>query len=99
MAKTARKTVEVGTLLYRLNYFLKNDRGSVEEREIMIAFIEGVLQDSGNYRGFAYLPAEDYPGEVDGLGTRRRYFVSGTVDADYEAAADLIKKHYYGQGI
>jgi hypothetical protein len=99
MAKTARKTIEVGTLLHRVNYFLKNDRGSVDEREIMIAFIEGVLHDSGNYRGFAYLPAEDYPGEVDGLGTRRRYFVSGTVDADYEAAAALIQKHYPARGV
>ena len=99
MAKTARKTIEVGTLLHRVNYFLKNDKGSVDERDVMIAFIEGVLQDSGNYRGFAYLPAEDYPGEVDGLGTRRRYFVSGTVDADYEAAADLIRKHYPAQGV
>ena len=97
--KNARKTVEVGTLLYRLNYFLKNDKGSVDEREVMCSFVEGILHDTGNYRGFAYLPKEDYPGEVDGLGTRRRYFVSGTVDADYEAAADLIKKHYYGQGI
>ncbi len=88
----ARKTIEVGTLLHRVNYFLKNDKGSVDEREIMIAFIEGVLHDSGNYRGFAYLPAEDYPGEVDGLGTRRRYFVSGTIDADYEAQDLNIKK-------
>jgi hypothetical protein len=74
-----------------LNYFLKNDRGSADQREIMIAFVEGVLQDTGNYRGFAYLPAENYPGETDGLGTRRHYFVSGTIDADYEAAANLIK--------
>ena len=99
MAKPARKTIAVGTLLHRLNYFLANDRGTADEREIMISFVEGILFDTGNYRGFAYLPAEDYPGEVDGLGTRRRYFVSGTIDADYEAAADLIRKHYPARGV
>jgi len=86
-----RKTVEVGKLVYRLNYFLKHDMGSADQREIMIAFVEGILQETGNYRGFAYLPSEDYPNEVDGLGTRRHYFVSGTVDADYEAAKGVAQ--------
>jgi hypothetical protein len=94
----ARKTIEVGTLLHRLNYFLANDRGTPDEREIMISFVEGILHDTGNYRGYRYI---DSPvmGEVDSLGTRRYYFVSGACQADYDAAADLIAKHYYGRGV
>ena len=98
MAKPARKTIEVGTLLHRLNYFLKNDRGTADEREIMISFVEGILHDTGNYRGYRYIesPVE---GEVDGLGSRRFYFVSGKIQEDYEAAKALIEKHYYGRGV
>ena len=97
MAKIARKTVEVGTLLYRLNYFLENDRGTAEEREIMIMFVEGILHDTGNYRGYRYI--EGPGGEADGLGSRRYYFVGSKIQEDYDAAADLIAKHYYGRGV
>jgi hypothetical protein len=95
MAKIARKTVEVGTLLRRVNFFLENGNGSPDEREVMCTFIEGVLHDTGNYRGYAYLDTA----EIEGNGTRRRYFVSGKIDADYEAADALIQKHYYGRGV
>ena len=95
----ARKTIEVGTLLHRVNYFLKNDRGTPDEREVMCSFIEGVLHDTGNYRGFRYLDSKDYPDEVVYAGSRRHYFVSSKIDADYEAAADLIKKHYPARGV
>ena len=97
MAKPARKTIEVGTLLHRLNYFLANDKGTAEEREIMISFVEGILHDTGNYRGYRYIDGPD--GEVDGLGSRRYYFVSGKIQEDYDAAAELIAKHYYGRGV
>ena len=94
----ARKTIEVGTLLHRLNYFLANDRGTPEERDIMIMFVEGILHDTGNYFGYRYIesPVE---GEVDGLGTRRYYFVGPRIQNDYDAAAELIVKHYYGRGV
>jgi len=94
-----RKTIEVGTLLHRLNYFLKHDKGSVDEREVMCQFVEGVLHDTGNYEGYRYLDAQEYEGEVEGLGSRRFYFVSSKIQADYDAAAELIQKHYYGRGI
>ena len=97
MPKPARKTIEVGTLLYRLNYFLANDRGTADEREIMISFVEGILHDTGNYRGFRYIEGPD--GEAAGLGSRRYYFVSGKIQEDYDAAAELIAKHYYGRGV
>jgi hypothetical protein len=95
MAKIARKTVEVGTLLRRVNYFLKNANSTPDEREVLCTFIEGVLHDTGNYRGYAYLDTA----EIEGNGSRRHYFVSGKIDADYEAAAALVAKHYYGKGI
>ena len=95
MAKPARKTIEVGTLLHRLNYFLANDRGSADQREIMASFVEGILHDTGNYRGYRYLDTD----EIEGNGSRRYYFVSSKIQEDYDAAADLIAKHYPARGV
>ena len=95
MAKIARKTVEVGTLLRRVNFFLASENSTADEREVMCTFIEGVLFDTGNYRGYCYLDTA----EIEGNGSRRHYFVSGKIDEDYEAADQLIQKHYYGRGI
>jgi hypothetical protein len=78
-----------------VNYFLKNDRSTADEREVMCTFIEGVLHDTGNYMGYAYLNTD----EICGNGSRRHYFVSPKIDEDYEAAAALIEKHYYGRGV
>ena len=91
MARPARKTVSVGTLLYRLNYFLANDRGTPEEREVMIAFVEGILTDTGNYRGYRYLDTD----EVAGSGSRRFYFVSGAIAEDYYAAETASKSSVF----
>jgi hypothetical protein len=84
----ARKTIEVGPLLSRLNYFLASDKSTADEREVMCQFVEGILHDTGNYRGYRYLDTS----EIDGNGTRRYYFVSGTIDADYEANVRSINK-------
>lgn len=82
--KPARKTIEVGKVLKMANTFLAAHNTTADEREAIAYFIEGVLFESGNYRGYAYLPEHNYPDEVDGLGSRRRYFVSSTIDADYD---------------
>lgn len=95
MAKTKRKTIEVGTLLYRLNYFLASDKSTAEEREVMCTFIEGVLHDTGIYEGYRYLDTD----EIEGNGSRRFYFVSGKIEDEYAAAAALVEKHYYGRGV
>jgi len=95
MAKIARKTIEVGTLLHRLNYFLASEHSTPEEREVMCAFVEGVLHDTGNYMGYRYLDTD----EIAGNGSRRYYFVGPKIQADYDAAAELIEKHYYGRGV
>jgi hypothetical protein len=95
MPKLARKTIEVGTLLHRVNYFLASENSTADEREVMCTFIEGVLHDTGNYRGYRYLDAD----QIEGNGSRRYYFVSGRIQEDYEAAKALIEKHYYGRGV
>lgn len=95
MKTNARKTVEVGTLLYRLNYFLANDKGLPEEREVMCSFVEGILHDTGNYEGYRYLDTD----QIEGNGSRRFYFVSSKIQADYDAAEELVKRHYYGRGV
>jgi hypothetical protein len=95
MAKIARKTAEVGTLLYRLNYFLANKNTTAEEREVLCQFVEGILHDTGNYEGYRYLNTD----EIEGNGSRRFYFVSRKIQTDYDAAAELVQKHYYGRGV
>lgn len=95
MAKAQRKTIEVGTLLHRLNYFLASDQSTAEEREVMCTFMEGVLFDTGNYEGYRYLDTD----EIEGNGTRRFYFVSSKIQDDYDAAAELIEKHYLERGV
>lgn len=95
MAKIKRKTIEVGTLLYRLNYFLASDKSTAEEREVMCQFVEGILFDTGNYMGFRYLDTD----QIEGNGSRRYYFVSPKIQDDYDAAAELVEKHYSGRGV
>ena len=92
MPRRARRTVEVGTLLYRANYFLANDQGPAAEREMMCGFIEGVLRDTGNYCGFRYLESTDYPDEVVYFYSRRHYYVSSKIQADYDAAKEQFEK-------
>ena len=94
MTKIARKTVEVGKVLKIANNFLAAKHTNADEREAVAAMIEAVLFETGNYRGFAYLPKEDYANEpgFGADGTRRCYFVSSTIDADYEAEDRNINK-------
>ena len=99
MAKPARKTVAVGTLLHRLNYFLASDQSTPEEREVMATFVEGVLHDTGNYRGFRYLPNDHNELDFESDGTRRFYFVSDRIQAEYDSAAELIQRHYSRRGV
>jgi hypothetical protein len=95
----ARKTVEVGTLLYRLNYFLASDRSTAEEREVMCQFVEGILFDTGNYMGYRYLTNKHGELDFESDGTRRYYFVGPRIQEDYDAAEALVAKHYYGRGV
>jgi hypothetical protein len=84
MPKVARKTIEVGKVLKMANSFLAAENTTSEEREAVASLLEAILFESGNYRGYRYLEGSDYPEEIMS-GSRRYYFVSGTIDADYEA--------------
>lgn len=99
MAKTPRKTIQVGSLLRRANHFLASKNSTPDEREVMATFVEGILHDTGNYRGFSYLSKDLYPNETQGLGSRRYYLVSTAIENDYEAADLLIQKHYPERGL
>lgn len=80
----ARKTVEVSDLKIRLNYMLSQSADEMKAQRLAIAgFVEGILHETGNYRGFQYLsseylPAEEQTGDKvlrdDYDETRRRYF-------------------------
>lgn len=83
----SRKTIEVGTLLYRLNYFLANKNTTAEEREVMCQFVEGVLHETGNYEGYRYLDTD----EIAGNGSRRYYFVSDALQDAYQVHDELTK--------
>ena len=84
----ARKTIEVGKILKMANTFLAAKNTTADERESVCAVMEAILFETGNYMGYRYLSTD----EIEGNGTRRRYFVSGTVDADYEAKDWNINK-------
>jgi hypothetical protein len=63
----SRKTFEVKTLVERINYFnQKSSDKCSRERLAGCQLLEGVLFDTGNYRGYAELDKEDT--------TRRLYY-------------------------
>lgn len=78
----ARKTIEVGKILKMANTFLAAKHTTDDEREGVCALLEAVLHESGNYEGFRYLDAKDYPDEIVFAGSRRFYFASKTVRED-----------------
>ncbi len=92
MTKPARKTIEVGKILRMANHFLAAKNTSADEREGVASFIEAVLHESGNYNGFCYLPAKDYPTEVDGLGSRRFYYPSSMIVKEHDEEIRNVNK-------
>jgi hypothetical protein len=80
-----RKTIEVSDIKIRLNHALESSSDEMKvERQAIATFAEGILMDTGNYRGFQYLSSEYLPVEEQVQGsqvlkdnfddTRRRYF-------------------------
>ena len=63
----ARKTFDVEKLKERVNFFLLNSRDDQRDmRRGQMAMLEGVLHDTGNYRGFNYLNPRDMKGSEYG---------------------------------
>lgn len=76
---STRKTMTVERLVQKANAMLAaSNPERVAERNGVIGFIESVLNETGNYRGFSYLRSqwnEDESGlREDYDDTRRRYF-------------------------
>lgn len=65
----ARQTIKVEMVKTMANHFLAHKDTNNDERRAIASFIESVLMESGNYKGFSYLDTD----EVLGAGTRRRY--------------------------
>ena len=57
----ARKTFKVEDLVKVVNHNLCNGGDTADTRIGMIALIEQVLHDSGNYKGYRYLTQAEIP--------------------------------------
>lgn len=72
----ARKTVSVEWLKQKTNSFLAHSADEMAaERKGMFALLESALHETGNYRGFNYLPSQ-WSGDVLAIHdeTRRFYY-------------------------
>lgn len=72
-----RKTFKVEELKKRVNSWLASEYSTPQERRGAYAVLESILMETGNYKGFGYLPSEtDGQGRLknDHDDTRRRYF-------------------------
>lgn len=69
-----RKTISVEALLDRCNHFFMHTEDSLKgNREGLIALIEGVLLDTGNYNGFGYLNEADMELSENGVSVGERH--------------------------
>lgn len=96
----ARKTIEVGKLLKFANARLAHKYSTPDEREAVCAMIELVLFETGNYVGYRYLEPDVINGtgyldetEVDGCGSRRYYYPSARIQADFEADFERLMEN------
>jgi hypothetical protein len=65
---TARKTIKVTDLLDKVNDILATTTCNQDIRQGAINLLEHVLHETGNYRGFRYLDADEVPnGEKPGI--------------------------------
>ena len=81
----AKKTMSVAKMLHMANSYLSAEHTTKEGRRAIASMIEGVLQETGNYRGFAVKENPEISPYADDAPVRHFYFVSGKLDADYDA--------------
>jgi len=75
MSRSTRKTIDVADLRNYVNSMLKdsnNEPESAAGRAALATLLERVLMNTGNYRGFAYLPPLN-EGFTNADDTRRKY--------------------------
>jgi hypothetical protein len=80
VAPMSRKTVEVGKILAMVNVALACPDSTPDGREALCTMLETVLMDAGSYQGYSYIDTD----EVEGNGTRRKYFAHKTNVDDYQ---------------
>jgi len=85
----SKKTVSVAKVLKMANMYFASAESTREGRVAMDAFICGVLQESGNYRGFAVKEKADVPLYRDDAPYRHFYFPSGKIAEEYDALTSL----------
>lgn len=86
---TAKKTVSAAKILFMANSYLSSSDTTREGRRAIASMIEGVLMETGNYRGFAVKESPEVPVYSPEAPIRHFYFVSGKLDEDYEALKPL----------
>lgn len=64
----ARKNVNVRDLVLKANNYFAADYGTRDGRKMLQEFVESVLHDTDNYRGFNYLNEYSVPrGQLPGV--------------------------------
>ena len=81
-----KKTFRVAKLLIKVNRLCENEDVHWQEKKMVCALLEDILQDTGNYEGFGY---------HKGFGTiedeyNRYYYVSADLHDEYLSNAGLI---------
>ena len=57
----SRKTVAVDKLKEMANNILADSYGEQDSRDCLIVFVDKILMDAGNYKGFRYLTKNEVP--------------------------------------
>jgi hypothetical protein len=79
----AKKTMSVAKMLHMANSYLAAENTTKEGRRAIASMIEGVLQETGNYRGFSVKENPEISPYADDAPVRHFYFVSGKLDEEY----------------
>lgn len=72
----ARKTIEVSKLVEYSNHLLRHNQTTEEQRIGVIKLAEQMLHETGNYKGFRYLSADEVSGRPGINFNKRGYPVS-----------------------
>lgn len=66
----SKKTVTVNKLKEMANNILADSYCEPESRDCLIVFVDKILMDTGNYKGFRYLTKNEVPvGQFPGINT------------------------------
>lgn len=84
----SRKTVEVSKVLAEANAMLANDKLSDGERQGIIALLERILFDTGNYQGYNFLDWMN--------GGSEQWHKQGESDDTTAYLGNQTKRFYYG---